>query len=176
MEFIRSTDIGPGARIVDVGGGASTLADDLLAEGYRNVAVVDIAESALAATRARLGERAEKIDWITGDITRDVLPAQSIDFWHDRAVFHFLTSPRDRAAYREQLLRCLKPGGFALIATFALDGPEKCSGLPTVRYDAASLLAELGDAFEHAEEASELHEKPSGGVQSFMYCLCKRRV
>lgn len=175
LEFIQRCDLGVEARIVDVGGGASTLVDDLLALGHQNLAVVDLASSALARAQTRLGEPAEGIDWIAGDVTTPLLPEASVDFWHDRAVFHFLVDPVARAAYLAQVRRCLKPGGHCLVATFAPDGPERCSGLPVARYDAEGIHAVFGDSFEKLGSAKELHETPWGKAQSFTYCFCRRR-
>jgi SAM-dependent methyltransferase len=174
LDFIRASGLTRDARIVDVGGGASTLVDDLLDEGFCNLAVVDLAEPALLAARARLAERAAAVDWIAGDITAKLLAEQSVDFWHDRAVFHFLTLPAARAAYLAQVVRCVKPGGHVLVATFGQDGPEECSGLPVVRYDAAGIHAVFGDSFDKVGEASELHTTPRGSSQSFVYCFCRR--
>ena len=176
LEFIRSCHLDLDARIVDVGGGASTLVDDLLADGYRNLAVIDLAESALGATQKRLGERAASVDWIVGDVRTELLPEQSVEFWHDRAVFHFLSEADDRAAYVTQVTRAVKPGGYVLVATFGLDGPERCSGLPVVRYNAEGIHAVFGDLFEKTAQASELHQTPWGSTQSFVYCLCRRRA
>ncbi len=174
LEFIRSCGMKPESRIVDVGGGASTLVDDLLADGFHNLAVIDIAEAALEIAKNRLGERAAMVDWVVGDVTTDLLPDRSIDVWHDRAVFHFLTDSQARSAYLAQVMRCVKPGGHVLVATFALDGPEKCSGLPVARYDPEGIHAVFGDSFDKVGEAAEMHEPPSSGVQSFVYCFCRR--
>lgn len=174
LSFIRGAGLAPGARIVDVGGGASTLVDDLLVQGHQNLAVIDLAAPALAAARERLGERAELVDWIVGDVTAPLLPDHSVDFWHDRAVFHFLTEESQRAAYLAQVLRCVKLGGHVLVATFGLDGPERCSGLPVTRYDAGGIHAAFGDVFDKVGEDAELHETPAGSVQSFVYCFCRR--
>lgn len=174
IAFIRAGHLDLDARIVDVGGGASTLVDDLLDLGYRNLAVVDLADSALATARARLGARASAVDWIAGDVTSALLPVQSVDFWHDRAVFHFLTDVEARAAYLAQVLRCVKPGGHVLVATFGLEGPDKCSGLPVVRYDADGIHAVFGDVFTKVGDAAEQHETPWGSAQAFVYCFCRR--
>lgn len=174
LEFIRSSGLARDARIVDVGGGASTLVDDLIADGFQNIAVIDLADAALQIARERLGDRAEPIDWIVGDVTTPLLPDASVDFWHDRAVFHFLVENQARAAYIDQVVRCVKPGGKVLVATFGLDGPEMCSGLPVTRYDSAGVHAVFGDVFDKLGEASEHHETPSGNVQSFVYCFCRR--
>lgn len=174
LRFIRTSGIGHGARIVDVGGGASTLVDDLLGEGYTNLGVIDVAEEALAATRERLGKRAGLVDWIAGDVTTPLLAEHSVDFWHDRAVFHFLTDPAQRSAYLAQVHRSVKPGGWVLVASFGVDGPERCSGLPVVRYSAEGIHRVFGDAFDKVGEASEQHETPGGKLQAFVYCFCRR--
>ena len=175
LRLVRSCGLAATARIVDVGGGSSTLVDDLLHEGHQDLAVIDLAENALQTSRSRLGPAAEDVQWIVGDATTTLLPDESVDLWHDRAVFHFLTEARGRQAYREQLLRCLKPGGHVLISTFAADGPDRCSGLPTVRYDPDDIVDELGEGFEKVAEARETHHTPSGGTQQFAYCLMRRR-
>lgn len=165
----------PGATAVaDIGGGAATLVDDLLARGFAEITVIDLAEEALAHSRARLGERASAVRWIAGDATTALLDAESLDLWHDRAVFHFLTDDARRAAYLEQLHRVLRPGGYALIATFAPDGPERCSGLPVRRHAPAEIAHALGPGFTLVDEARETHVKPAGGEQRFAYALCRR--
>jgi ubiquinone/menaquinone biosynthesis C-methylase UbiE len=163
---------GRDSRIVDVGGGASTLVDDLVAEGFRQVTVLDLSESALAVARARLGAKAGMVRWIAGDIREVALPERAFDIWHDRAVFHFLTDAADRAAYVRQVMRSVKPGGHVIVATFGPDGPERCSGLPVKRYSADELHHEFGPAFELVEHASEPHATPWGTVQHFVYCHC----
>ncbi len=174
LAFIRSCALPLDARIADVGGGASTLIDDLLDLGYRNLAVLDLAQAALDVARARLGDRARHVDWNVGDVTTPLLPDDSVDFWHDRAVFHFLTDERARAAYLAQVMRSVKRGGHVLVATFGLDGPERCSGLPVARYDASGIHAVFGAAFDKVAQATELHETPWGSAQSFVYCFCRR--
>jgi len=175
LEFIRQSGLAPDARIVDVGGGASTLVDDLLDRGYRNLAVIDLADTALQVARDRLGSRAALVDWIVGDVTTPLLADASVDFWHDRAVFHFLTEEAARRAYLAQVVRCVKPGGRVLVATFAPDGPSQCSGLPVARYDAGGIHAVFGDRFEKLGDAAEQHETPWGATQSFVYCFCRRQ-
>jgi SAM-dependent methyltransferase len=165
---------GPDAQIIDVGGGASVLVDDLLDAGYRHVTVLDLAESALAASRARLGERAKTVEWIAGDITRAALPAARFDVWHDRAVFHFLTDPADRARYVEQVLRAVKPGGHVIVAAFGPGGPLQCSGLDVVRYDPDALHAQFGTPFRLLGHETEMHHTPAGKDQEFVYCYCLR--
>jgi SAM-dependent methyltransferase len=162
------------ARIIDVGGGASVLVDDLLDAGYRNLTVLDLAESALASSRARLGARAQSVQWIAADITRAELPAAHYDVWHDRAVFHFLTDPADRARYVAQVLHSVKPGGHVIVAAFGPGGPLQCSGLDVVRYAPDALHAEFGAAFRLLGHETEIHRTPAGGEQEFVYCYCVR--
>jgi ubiquinone/menaquinone biosynthesis C-methylase UbiE len=169
LEFIRSRQLPKDARIVDIGGGASTLVDDLLGDGFTHLAVIDLSSEALRVAQERLGAKAETVDWIAGNATEPLLDERSVDLWHDRAVLHFLTDEDARRAYREQLLRVLKPGGFASIATFAPDGPEKCSGLPVRRYDAAAMAELLGPELTLIDQARETHETPWGAPQSFAY-------
>lgn len=174
LEAITSV-AGPEAAIIDVGGGASTLVDDLVARGYDRVTVLDIAGASLAASRARMGAAAERVTWITGNIVTVDLGARQFDVWHDRAVFHFLTEPAHRAAYVDRLRRHLRPGGHAVISTFALDGPTKCSGLVIRQYDAASLSRELGDGFALVDATPVVHRTPAGGEQRFVRCRFVRR-
>ncbi len=163
-----------GAHVIDVGGGASVLVDDLLDAGYRNLTVLDLAESALAASRARLGARAQSVQWIAADITRADLPAARYDVWHDRAVFHFLTDPEDRARYVAQVLKSVKPGGHVIVATFGPGGPLQCSGLDVVRYAPDALHAEFGAPFRLLRHETEIHHTPAGKEQEFVYCYCVR--
>jgi SAM-dependent methyltransferase len=175
LELIAEAALPPSAAIVDVGGGASTLVDDLLARGYENLTVIDLAAAALAQSRARLGERATGVRWLEGDATSELLPTASVDLWHDRAVFHFLTEETRRRAYAAQVERCVRPGGFVVMSTFAPDGPERCSGLPVARYSPDEIVSALGSAFEKVAEARERHTSPWGSAQSFSYALCRRR-
>ena len=163
---------GPGGSVVDVGGGASRLVDHLLDLGITNVTVVDLAASALAASRARLGNRADLVTWVAGDaIEVDLGP---VDVWHDRAVFHFLTDPSDRAAYVARVRSSVRVGGHVVVATFGPNGPETCSGLPTCRYDAPGLAAEFGDGFELTHSETEEHVSPAGATQEFVYVVLRR--
>jgi len=162
------------AHIIDVGGGASVLVDDLADAGYRNLSVLDLAESALAASRARLGARAQSVQWIAADITRVELPAARYGVWHDRAVFHFLTDPVDRARYVAQVLKSVKPGGHVIVATFGPGGPLQCSGLEVMRYAPDALHAEFGAPFRLLRHETEIHHTPSGQEQEFVYCYCVR--
>ena len=172
LEIIRSIHPKPDSRIIDVGGGASTLVDDLLSDGFERVCVLDLSASALAVARQRLGAAASQVAWLTGDIRQVELPTQAYDIWHDRAVFHFLTDPADRLAYVQQVMKAVKPGGHVIVATFAPDGPEQCSGLPVARYDHVRLHGEFGPAFELLDHASEEHKTPWGSLQHFVYCHC----
>jgi ubiquinone/menaquinone biosynthesis C-methylase UbiE len=172
LELIRRVALDLGASILDVGGGASTLVDDLLDAGMRRMSVLDISAAALQVARRRLGPRAAAVQWIEGDITSVELAPASVDVWHDRAVFHFLTEPEDRAAYVRQVRRAVRPGGHVIVAAFSPDGPPKCSGLPVVRYAPDALHAQFGDAFELVRHEVEDHRTPAGAVQHFVYCLC----
>lgn len=174
LRLIRQTGLAPTASIIDVGGGASTLVDDLLDDGFRHVTVLDVSGAALAAARARLGERAASITWLEADITQVALPRNAYDLWHDRAVFHFLTSDGDRRAYVAAVQRAVKPGGYVIVATFAEDGPLQCSGLPVVRYSPSALHAEFGATFSLERHEREEHHTPSGAVQKFIYCYCRK--
>lgn len=173
LELIRRAAPDCAAAIIDIGGGASTLVDSLIDASYRDVTVLDLASDALAIARARLGARADTLHWVTADILDAELPAVRYDIWHDRAAFHFLTSPDDRARYVAQVRHALKPGGRLVMATFAPDGPPRCSGLDVVRYSAESLADELGAAFELLESIREEHRTPSGAIQRFQYSLLR---
>jgi 2-polyprenyl-3-methyl-5-hydroxy-6-metoxy-1,4-benzoquinol methylase len=161
------------ASIIDVGGGESTLVDDLLARGYQSVTVLDVSQTAIEFTKKRLRTAAEHVQWLAADITNCELPPRAYDVWHDRAVFHFLTALDQRAAYVRQVARAVKPGGHVLVSTFGPEGPTKCSGLDIVRYDAESLHAEFGTRFRMLESLKELHNTPFGTTQQFLYCLCR---
>ncbi len=174
MELIRQTGVGRDAGIIDVGGGASTLVDDLLADGYSNLAVLDLSEAALATARERIGQRGSGVSWLVGDITEVDLPRHAYALWHDRAVFHFLTAPEEREAYVRAVLRAVKPGGHVIVATFAEDGPQTCSGLPVVRYSADCLHAQFGTPFTLLRHEREEHHTPAGAVQKFIYCMCRK--
>ncbi|MDN5874336.1 MAG: class I SAM-dependent methyltransferase [Sinobacteraceae bacterium] len=175
LRLIEKAGIPFDAEIIDVGGGASTLAADLLSKGHRNLTVLDLSGAALEKARAGLGEQSMSVRWLEGDITQVELPPQTYDVWHDRAVFHFLTEAGDRRAYVAQLLRAAKPGGHVIVATFAEDGPLKCSGLPVVRYSPAALQAELGSAFELITYEREEHHTPFGTQQKFVHCLFRKQ-
>ncbi len=161
------------AHILDVGGGASTLVDDLIQNEYQALSVLDISESALKVAQHRLGDLAKKVQWIAQDVMQVQFPEQSIDVWHDRAVFHFLTNEEDRNNYIDVVIKSVKRGGHVIVSTFAEDGPEKCSGLEVQRYNKDSLHAEFGSPFTLLGHESEMHETPSGQLQHFVYCYCR---
>jgi 2-polyprenyl-3-methyl-5-hydroxy-6-metoxy-1,4-benzoquinol methylase len=160
------------SSIIDVGAGPSTLVDDLLAAGYKDLTVLDISEAAIEVARSRTGAAADSIRWLRADVTEEGLPARSYDVWHDRAVFHFLTKPEERLAYVRNVARAVKPGGHVIVSTFGPEGPEKCSGLDVKRYDAESLHDEFGTRFRLIESSKELHRTPAGTTQQFLYCYC----
>ena len=174
LDLIKATGLDVSAAIIDIGGGASKLADFILDTGYNNLSVLDISHAAIEHARFRLGDRAEKITWLKQDIT-EFTSEVTYDIWHDRAVFHFLTDADDQASYVRAMSRALKLGAKAIIATFDLNGPEKCSGLDVVRYSAETMSDVLGDAFQLIETSTEKHITPSGSSQNFVYC-CFTRV
>jgi SAM-dependent methyltransferase len=173
LEYIRATGIPRGAPIVDVGGGASTLVDHLLDLGFSDLTVIDLAPAALAQARARLGDRAQDVHWVEGDITR-FRSDRRFALWHDRAVLHFLTGPAEREQYVKVLRRSLSPEGDVILATFGPGGPERCSGLPVVRYDTAALGALLGPGFLLRRSDLEEHVTPAGRTQQFPYGWWRR--
>lgn len=174
LELITRTGIAHDAPVIDVGGGASTLVDDMLAQGFRDLTVLDLSAAALRAAQARLGDAARTVRWIEADITQIDLPAAHYGLWHDRAVFHFLTDATRRAAYVRQVMRAVRPGGHVIVATFAEDGPDHCSGLPVVRYAPDALHAEFGAPFRLIGHRRETHHTPGGAQQRFIYCYCLR--
>lgn len=176
LHYIERAAADRHAAIIDVGSGQATLADDLLAHGYRDISLLDVSEAALEATRKRLGDNAASLHWIVGDVTTVALEAQRYSVWHDRAVFHFLTGAEQRAAYVAQARRAVRAGGHLVIATFALDGPAKCSGLDVVRYDAASLHAQFAAHFDLIDSTGDMHATPWGSAQSFVYALMRRKA
>lgn len=173
LELISRADADPDAPIVDVGGGASTLVDRLLDAGRCDVTVLDVSGEALAVSRARLGDRAGAVSWVVADLL-DWTPPRRYDVWHDRAVFHFLTDPADRRRYRDALCSALAPGGVAVLATFAPDGPQQCSGLRTARYGPDELIEELGPGWEREDARREEHVTPAGVVQPFTWVVARR--
>jgi len=161
------------ASIIDVGGGESTLVDDLREQGFENITVLDVSQAAINASRERLGERAAGVHWIAADITQVELERLAYDVWHDRAVFHFLTAHEQRAAYVRQVARSVKSGGHVIVSTFGPEGPTTCSGLDVVRYDADALHDEFGARFRLIESSKEMHQTPFGTAQQFLYCYCR---
>jgi SAM-dependent methyltransferase len=161
------------ASVIDVGGGESTLVDDLLAKHYLGISVLDVSATAIEVTKRRLGALADSVQWLVGDITNIDLPPCSYDVWHDRAVFHFLRTNVQRLAYVGQVVKSVKPGGHVLVSTFGPEGPTKCSGLEVMRYDPESLHAQFGVQFKLLQSMKEMHQTPFGTTQQFVYCLCR---
>ncbi len=172
LSLIQATNIMPPARIIDIGGGASRLVDHILAQGYR-ASVLDLSGAALAVARARLKDLAASVTWIEADVTR-FAPPEPYNLWHDRAALHFLNEPEAQRAYVKVLTHALRPGGFAIIGTFALDGPETCSGLPVQRHDATSLAALFGKEFHLVSTMRQTHMTPGGGAQKFQFSTFQR--
>jgi len=172
-ELIESAAPGRDSAIVDIGGGASVLVDDLLAAGYSRLTVLDISRAALDQARARVGSMADRVAWLDADVLAADLPRAAFDVWHDRAVFHFLTDADDRRRYVAQARHALKPGGAIVIGTFAEDGPLKCSGLDVARYSAEQLAAELGADFTLITSRRHEHTTPWGAPQAFTFCVCR---
>ena len=173
LALIESASLDRAAGIIDIGGGESTLVDDLLARGYHDLTILDISQTALDVTKARLGEPGKSIHWICADVTQADLPAHAFDVWHDRAVFHFLISKEQRSAYVRLAARAVRPGGHVIVSTFGPEGPAKCSGLDVSRYDAESLHGEFGKRFKLIDSSEELHQTPFGTTQQFLYCHCR---
>jgi ubiquinone/menaquinone biosynthesis C-methylase UbiE len=175
FELIIQAGATHGSAIIDIGGGASRLVDNLVEQGFEDVTVLDLSGAALEAARRRLASRANRVHWVVADATAWE-PAKAYDIWHDRAAFHFLTEEKDRAAYIARLTRGVKAGGHAIIATFALDGPEKCSGLPVARYDSASLGQALGSKFHLVHARRHEHATPWGSQQMFQFSVFRREA
>ncbi len=173
LALIERAAVARSASIIDIGGGESTLVDDLLFRGYKNLTVLDVSQTAIEITKKRLGSAAEQVRWLVGDIVELELESRAYDLWHDRAVFHFLTAPERRLAYVRQVTRAVKPGGHVIVSTFGPEGPMKCSGLEVMRYDAGSLHGEFGRRFRLVESSKELHQTPFGTTQQFLYCYCR---
>lgn len=174
IELLKKTGVSLAAKIIDVGGGASTLVDDLLDQGYSEITVLDISGTALRRSQDRLGQRASLVSWLELDITRAELAPNFYDVWHDRAVFHFLTNEMERAQYVRAVRRSVKTGGHIIVASFGLGGPEKCSGLNVVRYSAESMHREFGNDFKLVETITEAHHTPFATDQQFIYCCCRK--
>ena len=174
LQYIQNTGVGKSAHIIDVGGGTSTLVDHLLDNGFQHITVLDIAAAAFEVAQQRLGQRATSVTWLEADITQTTLPHHRYDIWHDRAVFHFLTKAQDRQNYINTVKETVKPGGHVIMATFANNGPERCSGLEVARYDPQSLHNEFGTDFELLDSTREEHHTPFGTEQKFIYCYCRK--
>lgn len=175
LELIKATGIDASARIIDIGGGATTLIDLMLDAGFQNLSVLDISHNAIEQAKSRLGARADKLTWLEHDIT-EFSPDEPYELWHDRAVFRSLTDKLDRSSYVRMMSRALKPGAHAIIATFDLNGPEQCSGLDVACYSPDTMSAVLGDNFQLVETSTEVLETPRASKQNFVYCRFKRVV
>lgn len=175
LQLLTAAGISANSRLIDVGGGASTLVDDLLERGLCDVSVLDVSDEALAVARRRLGDRARRVKWYAGDVLELALPPDGFDFWHDRAVLHFLTDPADAAHYAQIASNALTAGGHAVIAGFAPDGPEQCSGLRVARRSAEDIAAIFAPTFTLVRQRTERHRTPGGSEQSFAYALLRRR-
>jgi len=173
LDLIRRVAPDQDTPIIDVGGGASTLVDGLLDAGYRNVTVLDIAGAALSVAQQRLGAEAAHVTWLESDVLTAPLARAGYAVWHDRAVFHFLTDPQDRARYVAKTREAVRVGGYVIVATFAPDGPKQCSGLAVMRYSPDEMRAEFGAGFRLVDSAREEHHTPIGATQAFTYCLCR---
>lgn len=175
LELSEQAGVSEAWSVIDVGAGTSHFATQLIQRGILDVMVLDISEFAIERARRQMGKLGEKIEWVVADVTTWT-PNKTFDLWHDRAVFHFLVDQDDRAAYINRLYRALRPGGHAIIATFAMDGPEKCSGLPVVRYDPKSLGDVLGEKFKLVKSRRHLHQTPWDSPQSFQFSLFQRQI
>jgi SAM-dependent methyltransferase len=173
LDLIRATGVGTDASIIDIGGGASRLVDVLITKGFHYITVLDLSDKALATSRDRLGKDADRVTWVVADVTT-WQPTKTYNVWHDRAAFHFLTEPSDRTAYGACVRKAVRPGGHVIIGTFALDGPERCSGLPVIRHDANSLKDMLGLAFKFIESRRHDHHTPAGSIQKFQFSRFQR--
>jgi SAM-dependent methyltransferase len=174
LKWIAELELATQDPIIDVGGGASTLVDDLLLAGHENLTVLELSESAIGLSRKRLAAECDSVTWLQGDVTQIELPAGYFELWHDRAVFHFLAEPAQQQRYRDALLRALKPGGYFMIGVFDLDAPPRCSGLPVKRYSAEILCNNFAREFRLQRHHHEIHRTPSGVEQSYVYCLFQR--
>ena len=174
LAWIESLNLDPQEPIIDVGGGASTLVDDLLEKGHKKLIVLDLSKSAIQISQKRLKDASNAVTWLVGDVTEIELPYQYYLLWHDRAVFHFLIDPESQQQYKNALLGSLKVGGYFIIGTFAPEAPPQCSGLPVQRYDTDLLAETFGDKFELKHDRSEIHTTPGGVKQAYVYCLFQR--
>ena len=171
LAWIDELGLDPREPVIDVGGGACTLVDDLLARGHQDLTVLDLSSSAIQITRQRLGDAAATVNWLVGDVTELALPRRYYRLWHDRAVFHFLLRPESRQKYRQAVLNSLEAGGYFMIGTFSPEAPPQCSGLPVQRYDTELLATTFGEPFELRLHKQEMHTTPGGVRQAYVYCL-----
>lgn len=174
LKIIENAQVAATANMIDVGGGASTLVDDMLDQGFKNITVLDLSGTALQAAQNRLGDMAKQVNWYEANLLEANLPARQYDVWHDRAVFHFLTNQTDRDQYIDQVMKAIKPRGLVIIATFAEDGPQKCSDLPVIRYNREQLQCQFGASFQLLSSEQESHHTPWGAVQQFTYCVFRK--
>lgn len=175
LKLIHTASTNKDAAIIDIGGGESTLVDDLFNEGYRNLSVLDISQKAIDVAKGRMGQNANRIQWYCADITQASLPEAYFDIWHDRAVFHFLTKQSDRDQYVERVKRSVKHGGYVIMATFGPEGPTQCSDLDVERYDIQKLHDQFGNSFELLQSSTEIHQTPMDTTQQFLYCFCRMK-
>jgi SAM-dependent methyltransferase len=175
-EWIRELNLPANATLVDIGGGASTWVDDMLGQGFQNLTVLDLSQSALDIAKARLGARGQTLNWLAANVLEQPFASGAFDLWHDRAVFHFLTDEGDRAAYRTKVTAALKPGGYLLFSIFADDGPEKCSGLTVRRHSENELADYFGGEFELVHSSRGVHVTPGGSEQRFVTVLLREKV
>lgn len=173
LDYIRRTQVDHTALVIDIGGGEATLVDDLLDDGFQNVSVLDLSGKAIEVCRQRLGARADAVRWFEADVLTHAFEPESVDVWHDRAVFHFLTDEQQRWRYVSKVLHALRPGGFAIVGTFGPSGPTQCSGLPVARYAPEGLHDEFGMRFKLIESRVDVHTTPWGSQQQFVYCFCR---
>jgi len=174
IKWITELKLAPEDPLIDIGGGASTLVDDLLKSGHRNLTVLDLSRRALQLSQQRLNQQSSAITWLNGDVTEIELPPKYFCMWHDRAVFHFLIEAEAQQQYRDAMLKTLKIGGYFLIGTFSPDAPPQCSGLPVQRYTSDLLGKIFGKEFELKRQQNEIHYTPSGVEQAYIYCLFLR--
>ena len=174
MRWIAELKLAPKDPIIDIGGGASTLVDDLLDSGHKDLSVLDLSEKAIHLTKERLGKASRSVTWLQENVTEIELPSQHFKLWHDRAVFHFLVDPEIQHLYRDVVLKTLKKGGYFIIGTFTTNAPPHCSGLPVKRYTPDALSNTFGKEFELKQYNNEIHKTPSGIEQAYVYCLFQR--
>jgi 2-polyprenyl-3-methyl-5-hydroxy-6-metoxy-1,4-benzoquinol methylase len=171
LKLIHQASANKNSAIIDIGGGESTLVDDLITEGYQDISVLDISQKAIDVAKERLGKSADMVHWYCADINQATLPQNYFEVWHDRAVFHFLTEEYQRVKYIEQVTQSVRHGGYVIMSTFGPEGPEKCSGLDVVRYDSEKLHGQFGKGFKLIDSSTEIHKTPMNTTQQFLYCF-----